>query len=152
VDNHWLIFVFLSYCAILARWGIGGDKGVWTVLALSGLFNLSYAGWIEDGNWLVLTAALGEFLTIKAIQMWGWNALGKRQSLILGLLWMVHLFLYLDLNLGTSMVYDRYELIIRLLATAQLILGTNGIIDLGERVCIRLRALHRIRSHGSEPA
>jgi hypothetical protein len=146
-----VILFFLFFCSVLGRWGLVRDRGVWTILALSAVVNLSYAPYVVDGSWLIFIAAFAEFATIKALQLFAWNRLGKRQSLILGALWLAHLCLYFDVNWGSSLVYDRYESVTHILIAMQLAFGTDGIIYLAERTHSRVRSLFGFRGDGVEP-
>ena len=148
MDYFTVIVIFGAVCSILGRWGLSRDRGVWTILAISAVVNMGYAPYVTDGNWLIFLAACCEFLTIGALSLFAWNKLGRRQSFILGLLWIAHCGLYLDVNLGTCVIYDHYETVTQCLIGAQLALGTNGIHQLFKRASLRVRSFGRIRRDG----
>lgn len=147
MDRHWLIFLFLAYCGVLARWGVAGDRRGWEVLAWFAFANFSL-NWLIldriDSDWIHVIAAMVDFLTIRTLLALSWNTFGKRQVMILGLFWLSHLAVYVDINIGTNLVYDNYEIYILALLIGQMTLGANGISFIYRNV--------RAKSHRYAPA
>ena len=148
MDKHWIVFGFLSYCALLARFGVPSDRRGWSVLAWFAFANF-ILNWALldriDSDWIHVIAAGVEFLTIRTLLVLSWNSFGKRQSLILGLFFACHLGLYVDINSGTSLIYNHYETAILALLVCQMALGFTGIKHVFRNVD---RAIFRNRASG----
>lgn len=150
IERLLVIGGFLAYCLILSLWGIERDRPAWRVLAAFASIDIcvELAFWDAGADWGPLIYAFREFLVIKALQQWAWNPFGKRIACVVGLFFTVHLFLYLDLELGTNMVYDHYEIAIRALLAALVALGTHGFTGMAKGCLDRLRKTGGVRGYG----
>ena len=61
-----------------------------------------------------------EFLTILALLRWARNQTGFIMAGLLGVAWGAHLTCYLDLLMGTNLIYDQYETVLGLVAVGQI--------------------------------
>lgn len=148
MDRHWIVFGFLCYCALLARFGLPSDRRGWSVLSWFAFANF-ILNWAlldrMDSYWIHVIAGVVEFLTIRTLIAVSWNSFGKRQSLILGFFFYFHFALCLDINTGSSMVYDTYKPSILVLLVCQMALGAKGIRHVFRNVD---RGLFRHRASG----
>lgn len=72
------------------------------------------------GTWKLVIPGAVELATIAAILRWSRNLTGYLQVGLLVVAWFAHLFCYVDLVLGSDLVYSNYELILEGVAIGQL--------------------------------
>lgn len=95
------------------------------------------------GAWKLAVPGAVEVLTIMAMIQWGGKT-GVLQSCCLLVAWIDHLLCYLDIVLGTNIVYDRYETILLLVALAQILACHQTLARIG-RGCAALGGAIRER-------
>jgi len=73
------------------------------------------------GAWKLVVPGAVETLTILALLRWARGITGFVQVACLAVAWLAHLLCYLDVKLGTNMVYDHYRALIGLVSLAQIL-------------------------------
>ena len=73
------------------------------------------------GAWKQVFPGAVETLTILALLRWARGRTGLVQAACLAVAWLAHLLCYLDVKLGTNMVYDHYRALIGLVSLAQIL-------------------------------
>ncbi len=111
--------------------------------------------------WKLVFPATVETLTIIAMLTWAKNRTGYMQAVCLLVAWLAHVLCYLDIALGTDLVYERYEALIQLVAAAQILVcydtlarcgglivdWFNSVRD-GGGVGLRVAGMHHSLLHG----
>lgn len=94
-----------------------------------------------SGAWkLVIPGAL-EILTILALLKWARNRTGILQAGLLVFAWLTHLVCYMDIVIGTDLIYSRYEAIIFWVSMAQLAACYDTVCFNFERACSSASAI-----------
>ena len=96
--------------------------------ALSVLLSATIVSWLLvtfathgiTASWKLVIPGAVETATIWAMLRWSRNLTGWLQIGLLGIAWWTHLLCYMDLQLGTNMVYDNYERILGAVSALQL--------------------------------
>jgi len=105
-----------------------------------------------DSAWLPAWYGFLELLTINLLYRFGWNLLGKTQALILFGAWVTHICLYMDVSLGSNLIYDHYETLILSAMLAQLLTGTNGLLEMAMDFYSRCRGAFAYFDSSGTPA
>ena len=132
--------LFLFVCMLFSVFGPERNRNVWSVLTFACFLNIILGAAVfdkMDSAWLPMWYGALECLTIGMLYRFAWNALGKMQALILGEVWITHLCLYLDVGLGSNIVYGQYEHLILAAMILQLLLGTNGLFEMAREYRFR---------------
>ena len=98
------------------------------------------------GAWKLAIPATLETATILCLLHWTPNRTGHAQAACLLVAWAAHVGCYVDLVLGTNLVYDRYEMIIGLVAAGQIAFFHDTISHNLRRLVIWLDSLRPRRS------
>lgn len=152
-----LIMALLSYCVLLACAGPRGDRSAWNVMSLAVAVDLSLFNLFPNGfgpDWGPFIGAMQEFFCMQALVLHAWTPMGRKLFLTVGAFWLAHLCLYLDVNRGSNLIYDQYEIVILGLEALVFAIGANGVLDIIERASDRIRAACRANgwSAGSSSA
>ena len=94
--------------------------------------------------WKLIPYATIELATIALIYGNAWNRTGMLMSVALAFAWLSHVALYVDLITGLSIIYDRYEMTLVVIAVAQLIIGYAGFLHIGRAVAQYLQNIDAI--------
>lgn len=141
---------FLSYCLILSFWGVERDRPAWRVLACFGCLDIGVELLFSDGHgpgWTESINATREIAVLWALFVFAWSPAVVWMMAVVGLFCIAHLCLYLDVETGSSLIHDNYEITIRGLIVLLAALGTNGAINVAKGIRDRLHAgnLRRLR-------
>lgn len=153
VERLLVIGGFLCYCLLLGRWGVERDRPAWRVLACFGCMDVCIELAFPNGfgsDWGPAIYGMKEIVVANALLFFAWSPIAIRMTVVVGLFWVVHLCLYLDIETGSNLIYDHYELSIRGLIVLLAALGTNGIAHAAKGIRDSLLAGNRIRSHGNQ--
>lgn len=153
MPNHWIVFGFMAYCCLLARFGVSGDRLGWTVLSWFAFLNLVLNYLILDrieSDWIHVIAAVVDFLTIRTLLALSWNTFGKAQGLLLGGFFLSHLAVFVDINSGSNYVYTHFETLLLALLIGQMTLGANGIKHIYRNLREKSHRLSVAGVHGIE--
>jgi len=135
--------IFLFVCMFFSVFGPLRNRNVWNVLTFACFLNIMLGAAVfdkMDSAWLPAWYGFLECLTISLLYLLAWNPLGKTQALILFGAWVCHICLYMDVTLGSNLVYDSYETLILAVMLTQLLTGTNGLFEMARDFCSRCRA------------
>lgn len=96
--------------------------------ALTVVLSATIASWLLvtlitqgiTGSWKLAIPATLEILTILALLKWARNRTGWMQAGLLAVAWYVHLLDYIDIQIGTNMIYDNYGRALGMVSALQL--------------------------------
>ena len=129
-DQTLLFMTALIVCGACAR--TTKDSFAWVILIVASVINFAANIFVldkYDEYWEPLALGTIDFACVVLLVKLIGNRMAVIQASLIALGWLAHFFLYLDLNLGTSMVYEQYEVLILLVSITQLSLGANGIVQ-----------------------
>ncbi len=135
---------FALYCLVLAMYGNPKEKPAWLVLAVFALIDMPIELMFPDGFgsfWGPISFGVRELIVINALFLFAWNRFGQIIAGVVGLFWVAHLCLYLDLNEGSKLIYDHYEWVIKTLIAVIITLGLHGVIGICKKCVHRLHRL-----------
>jgi len=89
-----------------------------------------------------------EVFTVSLLISFASGSLAKFQASLVMVAWLLHLVAYIDLEMGTNIVYSKYELLIISVVLIQLSLGFNGIISIFKRAYSKCLATFDIGGSG----
>jgi hypothetical protein len=111
--------------AVLLLWIFSSpkDKMALRIILLATIGSMIITTYTRTVNapWKLIVPATVEMLTIIALLHWARNRTGYTQAGLLVIAWAAHLICYLDLMLGTDLVYSAYERVILLVAVGQVL-------------------------------
>jgi len=147
VERLLVIGGFLTYCLILSLWGIERDRPAWRVLAAFASIDICVELAFPDGfgDWTASINGIEEILVANALMFFAWSPIVKWMMGVIGLLWISHLCLYLDVETGSNIIYDSYEPVIRALIVLLASLGSNGTTHVAKGIRDSLLAGDRFR-------
>jgi len=135
--------IFLLVCMFFSVFCPDRNRNVWIVISSACVLNILLNASVfnkMDSTWLPAWYCTLEVLTIFFLRKFAWNKLGKSHALILGPVFVFHFFLCWDATLGSNLIYDSYETLIRSAMLVQLTLGTNGLFEMALDFYSRCRA------------
>lgn len=119
---------FIAATVLLACYGRPSDRPAWSVIAAASLVSAGMSLWLDtiDAPWkLVLYCAL-ELATAGVLVRVSLDLISRLMLAATAVAWLAHSTLYLDLLLGTSLIYDTYERVLLCIALFQLAAGLGG--------------------------
>lgn len=135
-----LFFIGLIICGGCSR--SISNVLVWSILCLGCAVNFLANVFILDkfdAAWEMLVLAAIDAAVIVALCRLIGNRLAAVQATLIAFAWIVHFCLYVDLKIGTSIVYESYETLILSVSAVQLLTGANGILETLSNVFCKIR-------------
>lgn len=121
-----MIWYLLFLAAVFLLWlgATDADRSALRIVLLASLASLLLVTFVTrhiTGSWKLVVPATVETVTILALLRWASNRTGWKQAACVLTAWFVHVLCFADIQLGTNMVYDRYEDVLGAVALAQLV-------------------------------
>jgi hypothetical protein len=103
--------------------------------------------------WKLVIPGAVEVLTIASMFRWSKNRTGHLQIGCLCAAWLAHFVCYIDVCLGTDLIYSHYETFIQVVAAAQIAACYDSMLAIGRRIAdfaraLRMAHLERVSSAG----
>lgn len=118
----WYVW-FTALCVVLAAFGASHRRSVWAVLAAASLASMLMGVMLDgvDSACKLLAYAALEVVTVRYLLSCQCRTLALWQASACVLAWCSHVLLFIDVEAGTSAIYENYESAILLIAALQLI-------------------------------
>lgn len=119
--DWYLIFIL---AVLLLRLGATArDRSALTVVVVATVASWMLVTFVTHGitgSWKLVIPATVETATILALLRWARTRTGLMQAMLVAVAWYAHLLCYIDIRIGTNMIYDNYERLLGLVAVLQI--------------------------------